>query len=36
MDVVDALADTPTVMGPDGEDSKPVPEQVIKKVSISP
>jgi cyclophilin family peptidyl-prolyl cis-trans isomerase len=36
MAVVDALADTPTVMGPDGEDSKPVPDQVIKKVTISP
>jgi cyclophilin family peptidyl-prolyl cis-trans isomerase len=36
MDVVDALADTPTVMGPDGEDSKPTPAQFIKKVTISP
>jgi cyclophilin family peptidyl-prolyl cis-trans isomerase len=36
MDVVDALADTPTVMGPDGEDSKPATPQVIRKVTISP
>jgi cyclophilin family peptidyl-prolyl cis-trans isomerase len=36
MDVVDALADTPTLMGPDGEDSKPVPAQVIKKITIAP
>jgi cyclophilin family peptidyl-prolyl cis-trans isomerase len=36
MDVLDALAGTPTVMGPDGENSKPVTPQVIKKVTISP
>jgi cyclophilin family peptidyl-prolyl cis-trans isomerase len=36
MDVVDALASTPTKMGPGGERSSPVNPPVIRKVTISP
>ena len=36
MDVVDALASTPTSVGPDGEPSRPVTPQIIKKVTIRP
>jgi hypothetical protein len=36
MDVVDALADTPTTMGSDGAMSRPVTPPVIKKVTIRP
>ena len=34
MEVVDALADTPTTSGPGGEPSKPLTPPVIKKVTI--
>jgi cyclophilin family peptidyl-prolyl cis-trans isomerase len=36
MDVVDALANTPTTMGADGGMSRPVTPPVIKKVTIRP
>ena len=36
MDVVDALANTPTTMGPDGGMSRPLTPPVIKKVTIRP
>lgn len=36
MDVVDALANTPTTVGADGEPSRPVAPQIIKKVTIRP
>ena len=36
MDVVDALANTPTTMGSDGALSRPVTPPVIKKVTIRP
>jgi cyclophilin family peptidyl-prolyl cis-trans isomerase len=36
MEVVDGVAGTPTVAGPDGEMSKPVTPQVIRKVTIRP
>lgn len=36
IEVVDALAETPTTMGPDGGMSQPVTPPVIKKVTISP
>jgi cyclophilin family peptidyl-prolyl cis-trans isomerase len=36
MDVVDAIASTPTKMGPGGEMSMPVKPPVILKVTISP
>jgi len=36
MDVVDAIAATPTTVGPGGEASKPVTPQVIKKVTVQP
>jgi len=36
LDVVDALANTPTTMGGDGNMSAPVTRQVIKKVTIRP
>jgi cyclophilin family peptidyl-prolyl cis-trans isomerase len=36
LDVVDALADTPTTMGSDGEMSRPVTPPVIRKVTIRP
>jgi cyclophilin family peptidyl-prolyl cis-trans isomerase len=36
MEVVDALANVPTVMGPGGEPSKPQIPLVIKKVTIKP
>jgi cyclophilin family peptidyl-prolyl cis-trans isomerase len=36
LDVVDALAETPTKLGPDGEMSKPVVPPVIRKVTILP
>ena len=36
MDVVDALAETPTSMGDDGNMSKPVAVVVMKKVTIRP
>jgi cyclophilin family peptidyl-prolyl cis-trans isomerase len=36
MDVVDAIATTPTTIGDDGDMSKPATPQVIKKVTISP
>ena len=36
MDVVDAIADTPTTLGADGAQSKPVTPPVIKKVTIRP
>jgi cyclophilin family peptidyl-prolyl cis-trans isomerase len=36
MEAVDAIAETPTATGPDGEPSKPTAPQVIKKVTIRP
>jgi cyclophilin family peptidyl-prolyl cis-trans isomerase len=36
LEVVDALADTPTTSGPGGEPSKPLTPPVIKKVTIRP
>jgi cyclophilin family peptidyl-prolyl cis-trans isomerase len=36
MDVVDALANTPTTMGDDGNMSRPVTTQVIKTVTVRP
>jgi cyclophilin family peptidyl-prolyl cis-trans isomerase len=36
MDVVDALANTPTTMGADGEMSRPLTPPVIRKVTIRP
>jgi cyclophilin family peptidyl-prolyl cis-trans isomerase len=36
MSVVDAIADTPTTAGPDGEPSKPIAPPVIRKVTIHP
>ena len=36
MEVVDALADTPTTAGADGEASKPVTPPVMRKVTILP
>ena len=36
MDVVDALANTPTTMGADGDMSRPLTPPVIKKVTIRP
>jgi cyclophilin family peptidyl-prolyl cis-trans isomerase len=36
LDVVDALADTPTTMGPGGEQSRPVTPLVMKKVTVRP
>jgi cyclophilin family peptidyl-prolyl cis-trans isomerase len=36
MDVVDAIANTPTTLGPDGEMSKPVTPPVIRKVTVQP
>ena len=36
MDVVDALANTPTTMGDDGDMSRPVTPQVLKKITIRP
>jgi cyclophilin family peptidyl-prolyl cis-trans isomerase len=36
MDVVDALANVPTTMGPGGEPSAPLPPPVIRKVTIRP
>jgi cyclophilin family peptidyl-prolyl cis-trans isomerase len=36
LDVVDALANTPTTMGGDGEMSKPVTPPVIKKITVRP
>jgi cyclophilin family peptidyl-prolyl cis-trans isomerase len=36
MDVVDALAETPTTLGADGGMSKPVTPPVVKKVTIRP
>jgi cyclophilin family peptidyl-prolyl cis-trans isomerase len=36
MDVVDALANTPTVTGSDGARSRPVPPPIIKKVTVRP
>jgi cyclophilin family peptidyl-prolyl cis-trans isomerase len=36
LEVVDALANTPTTAGPGGEKSKPVTPPVIKKVTIRP
>jgi cyclophilin family peptidyl-prolyl cis-trans isomerase len=36
MDVVDALANTPTTLGADGGMSKPVTPPIIKKVTIRP
>jgi cyclophilin family peptidyl-prolyl cis-trans isomerase len=36
LDVVDAIANTPTTMGDGGEMSQPVTRQVIKKVTIRP
>ena len=36
MDVVDALANTPTTMGADGGMSRPLTPPVIKKVTIRP
>ena len=36
MDVVDALADTPTTLGADGGMSRPLTPPVIKKVTIRP
>jgi hypothetical protein len=36
METVDAIAQTPTVLGADGGMSKPVTPPVIKKVTIQP
>jgi hypothetical protein len=36
MDVVDALASTPTTMGADGGMSRPLTPPIIKKVTIRP
>ena len=36
IDVVDAIADTPTARGADGETSQPVTPPRIKKVTIQP
>jgi len=36
MPVVDALAETPVTMGPDGEPSRPIAPPVIKTVTIRP
>lgn len=36
LDVVDAIANTPTTMGGDGNMSAPVTRQVIKKVTVRP
>jgi len=36
MDVVDAIASTPTRMAPYGEMSSPLTRQVIRKVTIRP
>ena len=36
MDAVDAIAETPTTTGPDGEPSKPTTPAIIKKVTIRP
>jgi cyclophilin family peptidyl-prolyl cis-trans isomerase len=36
MDVVDAIAQTPTTLGADGGMSKPVTPPVIKKVTVRP
>ena len=36
MSVVDAIADTPTTLGADGGNSKPVTPPVIKKVTVTP
>ena len=36
MDAVDAIADTPTTLGPDGEMSRPVTPVIIKTVTIRP
>ena len=36
LDVVDAIANTPTTMGEDGDMSQPVTRQVIKKITIRP
>ena len=36
MDAVDALADTPTAMGNDGDMSRPVTPAIIKKITVRP
>jgi len=36
LEVVDALANTPTTMGPGGEVSRPVAPLTMKKVTIRP
>jgi len=36
LDVVDAMANTPTAMGDDGNMSKPLTPQVIRKITIQP
>jgi len=36
MDIVDALADTPTTMGPDGGMSRPLTPPIIKTITIRP
>jgi len=36
MDAVDALADTPTTRGPDGEMSSPTTPPVIKTIAVKP
>jgi cyclophilin family peptidyl-prolyl cis-trans isomerase len=36
MDAVDAIAETPTTTGPDGEPSKPTTPAIIKKLTIRP
>jgi cyclophilin family peptidyl-prolyl cis-trans isomerase len=36
MDVVDALANTPTAMGPDGGMSRPLTPPIMRKVTIRP
>ena len=36
IEVVDAIATTPTTMGPDGDRSRPTTPQVIKKITIQP
>ena len=36
MDIIDALASTPTMTGRDGEASKPVKPPVLRKVTVLP
>ena len=36
MDVVDALAETPTTMGEDGQMSRPLAPPILKTIRITP